>query len=104
MVVLDGETVATEPVLGLGHYWMQHQTTIEIHAPGATEAARRALCDALLREISAAVMADTNLGGAVDGAEAQAALIEDSAIEGGQTLRVAVLPVDLFFSAATPNS
>lgn len=104
VVLLDGETLEAEPVLGLGHYWMRHQAVVEIHAPGASDAARRALCDALLRDISAAVMADTLLGGAVDGAEALAAVIEDSAIEGGQTLRSAAVPVDLYFSAATPNS
>jgi hypothetical protein len=103
-VLLDGETLETEPVLGLAQYWIGHQALVEIHAPGSDEAARRALCDALLRGICAAIAANRMLGGAADGAEAQPATIEDTRIEGGQTLRAAALPVDLYFSAATPNS
>jgi hypothetical protein len=44
------------------------------------------------------------LGGAVDGAALLPASIEDGANEGAALIRSAALPVDLYFSAATPNS
>ena len=104
VVLLDGETLEAEPVLGIAQYWIRHQAMIEIHAPGSDEARRRALCDALLRDISAAITANRMLGGAADGAEAQPATIEDTHLEGAAPIRSAALPVDLYFSAATPNS
>ncbi len=104
VVLLDGETMEAEPVLGLAQYWIRHQALVEVHVPGSDEAARRALCDALLRDISAAITANRMLGGAADGAEAQPATIEDTHLEGAAPIRSAALPVDLYFSAATPNS
>lgn len=104
VVLLDGETLEAEPVLGIAQYWIRHQALIEIHAPGATEPARRLLMDALLQAIATALATNRTLGGAVDGAEAQPATAEDSATEGAAPIRSAALPVDLYFSATTPNS
>ena len=104
VVLLDGETLEAIPMLGLGQVWMEHQAMVEIHAPGATEPARRLLADALLQAIASAVTANPGLGGAVDGATVLPASIEDGATEGAVLIRSAALPITLIFTAAHPHA
>jgi len=104
VVLLDGETLDTIPMLGLGQVWMEHQAVVELHAPGATEPARRLLMDALLQAVAGAVTAHPSLGGAVDGAAVVPASIEDSVPEGAAPIRSAALPITLIFSAAHPHA
>lgn len=77
---------------------------VEIHAPGATEPARRLLADALLQTVAGAVTSDPRIGGAVDGATVQPAAVEDSTTEGAAPLRSAALPITLIFTAAHPHA
>lgn len=104
VVLFDGETVESLPILGLGQVWMEHQAMVEIHAPGTTEPARRLLMDGLLRAIADAIVGDPLLGGAVEGADVQPATIEDSTTEGAAAIRVAALPVTLIFTATHPHA
>jgi hypothetical protein len=79
---------------------IEHRAEIEVAVTGATPAARNALLDALLVDISAAILADRTLGGAVEWSQPGAPEFHDAEFEGAAAARAALVPVTLSFTVA----
>jgi hypothetical protein len=100
VMLRDGETVEETAILSPLAFAIEHRAEIEVAVTGATPAARIALLDALLVDISAAILADRTLGGAVEWAQPGAPEFEDVEFEGAAAARAALVPVTLSFTVA----
>jgi len=100
VVLRDGETVEETAILSPLAWAIEHRAEVEVTVSGATPAARNALLDALLVDITAAITADRSLGGAVEWAQPGAADFEDVEFEGAAAARAASVPVTLWFTVA----
>jgi hypothetical protein len=92
--------VEQTPILSPLAWAVEHRAEVEVIAPGATAAARAALLDDILTDISAAIVAHRTLSGAVEWAQPEAASFEDVEFEGAAAARAALVPVTLYFTAA----
>jgi len=101
VVLRDGETVEETPLLSPLAWAVEHRAEVEVIVAGATPAARAALLDALLADIAAAIAADRTLGGAVEWAQPSSPGFEDVEVEGAAAARGALVPVTLWFTAAS---
>ena len=82
-------------------YHWAHRVEIDAMVSHATTATRRANLDALLTAISAAILADQTLGGAVDYAALDSGpQILDDEITGAATERGAIITITLHYSTA----
>jgi hypothetical protein len=100
VVVRDGETVEETPILSPLAWQIEHRAEVEITVAGATPAARTALLDALLVDVSASITTNRTLGGAVEWAQPAGAAFEDVEFEGAAAARAASVPVTLWFTVA----
>ena len=99
LILRDGEPGDPEVTLSPLRYHYQHRAEIEAVVQGST---RDAAFDALCASIGAAIAADRTLGGLCDWVEAEAPRPVDLPIEGAASLKAAVIPVILHYSAADP--
>lgn len=99
LILRDGEPGDPDVTLSPLRYHYQHRAEIEAVVQGA---ARDAAFDALCASIGAALAADRTLGGLCDWVEAEAPRPVDLPIEGAASLKAAVIPVILHYSAADP--
>jgi hypothetical protein len=105
VVLRDGETALTEPIMSPLRWHMEHDAQVEVMVAGATAAARATALDTLLAALAAGIAASRTLGGAVEYAQPGPAELEDIEYEGAAPLRAARFSVTLQFSAAdTPLS
>lgn len=99
LILRDGEPGEPEVTLSPLRYHYQHRAEIEAVVQGA---ARDAAFDTLTASIGSALAADRALGGLCDWVEAEAPRPVDLPVDGGASLKAAVIPVILHFSTTDP--
>ena len=99
LILRDGEPGEPEITLSPLAYHYRHRAEIEAVVQGAS---RDAGFDALCASIGAALAADRTLGGLCDWVEAEAPRPIDLPVEGAASLKAAVIPVILYYTAADP--
>lgn len=97
LILRDGEPGEPEVTLSPLAYHYQHRAEIEVIMQTGVE--RDARFDQLIGDIGAALTADRTLGGRCDWVEAEAPEPVDLPIEGAASLKAAVVPVILSYSA-----
>jgi hypothetical protein len=117
LILRDGEPGDPEVTLSPLRYHYQHRAEIEAVVQGEARSAqimlggggpfpgphdRDAAFDTLTANIGAALAADRTLGGLCDWIEAEAPRPVDLPVEGAASLKAAVIPVVLHYSAADP--
>ena len=117
MILRDGEPGAPEVTLSPLRYHYQHRAEIEAVAQGEARSAqqmqgsggplqgtndRDAAFDTLTASIGTALALDRTLGGLCDWVEAEAPRPVDLPVEGAASLKAAVIPVVLHYSASDP--
>jgi hypothetical protein len=81
-------------------YHFQHRAELEMIVQSAKD--RDTLFDVLTAQVGAVIAADRTLGGLCDWVEPEAPDPVDLPIEGGSSLKAAVLPVILHYATADP--
>jgi len=99
LILRDGEPGEPEVTLSPLRYHYQHRAEIEAVVQGAD---RDAAFDTLAASIGAALAAERTLDGLCDWIEAEAPRPVDLPIEGGASLKAAVIPVVLHYTTADP--
>ena len=99
LILRDGDPGEPEVTLSPLTYHYRHRAEIEAVVQGAV---RDAAFDALTASVGAALAADRTLGGFCDWVEAEAPRPVDLPVEGAASLKAAVIPVVLHYSAAHP--
>lgn len=99
LILRDGEPGEPEVTLSPLRYHYQHGAEIEAVVQGTD---RDAAFDTLTASIGAAIVADRTLGGLCDWVEAEAPRPVDLPVEGGASLKAAVVPVILHYFTADP--
>lgn len=98
LILRDGDP--GEPAVTLSPLRYQHHA--EVEAAVQTGAGRDTAFDALAAGVGTALAADRTLGGLCDWVEAEAPRPVDLAIDGGATIKAAVIPVVLHYSSFDP--
>ena len=101
LILRDGEPGEPEVTLSPLSYHYQHRAEIEAVVQSAD---RDAAFDTLTAGIGAAIAADRTLGGLCDWVEPEAPEPVDLPVEGGASLKAAIIPVVLHYSTADPLS
>jgi hypothetical protein len=96
LILRDGEPGEPEVTLSPLRYHYQHRSEIEAVVQSAD---RDTAFDTLAASIGAAIASDRTLGGHCDWVEAEAPETVDLPIEGAVSLKAAVVPVVLSYSA-----
>jgi hypothetical protein len=91
-----------EPAVTLSPLRYHYQHRAEVEAVVQTGTGRDTAFDALASGIGAALAAERTLGGLCDWAEAEAPRPVDLAVDGGSTLKAAVIPIVLHYSTSDP--
>ena len=99
LILRAGEPGEPEATLSPLRYHYQHRAEIEAVVQGAD---RDAAFDTLAASIGAALAAERTLDGLCDWIEAEAPRPVDLPIEGGASLKAAVIPVVLHYTTADP--
>lgn len=100
MILRDGNPGEPGVTLSPLMYHYQHRAELEVIAQSTTQ--RDGLFDALTAQIGAVIAADRTLGGLCDWVEPEAPEPVDLPVEGGSSLKAAVLPVILHYATADP--
>ena len=100
MILRDGSPGEPGVTLSPLMYHYQHRAELEVIVQAA--ASRDSLFDALTAQVGAVISADRTLRGLCDWVEPEAPEPVDLPIEGGATLKAAVIPVVLHYSTADP--
>jgi len=100
MILRDGSPGEPGVTLSPLMYHYQHRAELEVIVQSA--ASRDSLFDALTAQVGAVIAADRTLRGLCDWVEPEAPEPVDLPIEGGATLKAAVIPVVLHYSTADP--
>jgi hypothetical protein len=99
LILRDGDPGEPAVTLSPLRYHYQHRAEIEAVVQGI---ARDASFAALATGVGAVLSADRTLGGLCDWVEAEAPRPVDLAVEGAASLKAAVIPIVLHYSAADP--
>lgn len=99
LILRDGEPGEPEVTLSPLCYHYQHRAEVEAVVQGAS---RDTGFDTLCTSIGAALAADRTLGGLCDWVEAEAPQPVDLPVDGAASLKAAVIPVTLHYSASDP--
>jgi len=102
IVVRDGDPGQPEITMSPVNYHYDHRAEVDILVQGGTEAQRDTRADTLRQAVSAAIVADRTLGGAVDWAEPQPAPPQLFGPDGGDPLKAATLTVVLSYATQDP--
>lgn len=100
MILRDGEPGEPGVTLSPLVYHYQHRAELEVIVQSGT--ARDALFDQLIGRIGAAIAADRTLGGLADWVEPEAPEPVDLPVEGGSSLKAAVVPMLLHYATTDP--
>lgn len=100
MILRDGEPREPGVTLSPLVYHYQHRAELEVIVQSGT--ARDALFDQLIGRIGAAIAADRTLGGLCDWVEPEAPEPVDLPVEGGSSLKAAVVPMLLHYATTDP--
>ena len=99
LILRDGESGEPDVTLSPLRYHYQHRAEIEAIVQGVD---RHAAFDTLTANIGTALAADRTMGGLCDWVEAEAPRPVDLPVEGGASLKAAVIPVVLHYTTADP--
>ena len=102
VILRDGDPGTPEVMLSPLSYYFEHKAEAELVVQGKTPAARAAAFDALVQNIGAVISANHTLGGLCDWVEASAPKPVDLPVEGGESLKAAVIPVVLHYTTDDP--
>jgi hypothetical protein len=100
LILRDGDP--GEPAVTLSPLRYHYQHHAEVEAVVQTGAGRDAAFDVLAAGVGTALAADRTLGGLCDWVEAEAPRPVDLTIDGGATIKAAVIPVVLHYSSFDP--
>jgi hypothetical protein len=100
LILRDGDPGEPAVTLSPLRYHYQHHAEVEVVVQ--TGAGRDTAFDALAAGVGTALAADRTLGGLCDWVEAEAPRPVDLAIDGGATIKAAVIPVVLHYSSFDP--
>ena len=100
MILRDGNPGEPGVTLSPLTYHFQHRAELEMIVQSATD--RDTIFDALTAQIGEVIAADRTLGGLCDWVEPEAPEPVDLPVEGGSSLKAAVLPVILHYATADP--
>lgn len=98
MILRDGSPGEPGVTLSPLIYHYQHRAELEVIVQSGTE--RDGLFDRLIGRIGAAIGADRTLGGRCDWVEAEAPEPVDLPVEGGASLKAAVVPIILHYATS----
>lgn len=99
LILRDGDPGAPEVTLSPLRYHFQHRVEIEAVVQGA---GRDGLYDGLISSLGTMLASDRTLGGLCDWVEAQAPEPLDLPVEGGASLKAAVVAVVLHYTTSDP--
>jgi hypothetical protein len=102
VVLRDGDPGTPEVTLSPLAYHYEHRAEIEVIVQGKTPAARAVAFDTLVQNIGTVIAANRTLGGLCDWVEAAAPKPVDMPVEGGETLKAAVIEITLIYTTANP--
>lgn len=100
VILRDGNPGEPAVTLSPLMYHYQHRVELEVIVQSATH--REGVFDALTAQIGAVIAADRTLGGLCDWVEPEAPEPVDLPVEGGSSLKAAVVPVVLHYATADP--
>ena len=100
MILRDGNPGEPGVTLSPLMYHYQHRAELEVIVQ--SKAQRDSLFDALTAQIGAVIAADRTLGGLCDWVEPEAPEPVDLPVEGGASLKAAIVPVLLHYATADP--
>jgi hypothetical protein len=100
MILRDGNPGEPGVTLSPLMYHYQHRTELEVIVQSAAH--RDGVFDALTAQIGAVISADRTLGGLCDWVEPEAPESVDLPVEGGSSLKAAVVLVVLHYATADP--
>ena len=98
MILRDGNPGEPSVTLSPLTYHFQHQAELEVIVQSTTD--RNALLDAIVGQIGAVIAVDRTLGGLCDWIEPEAPEPVDLPVEGGASLKAAIVVVVLHYTAA----
>ncbi|MBC05720.1 hypothetical protein [Thalassospira sp.] len=98
---LDGNRGEPEAILSPLRYEFQHRVELIVMVQENDQAVRDAKLDNILQDIVAVVRANPTLSGAVDYAYEAPPETDDEAIAGAETIKAALLPIILEYTAPT---
>ncbi len=99
LILRDGDPGEPAVTLSPLRYHYQHRAEIEAVVQGAD---RDAAFDTLAAGVGTALSADRTLGGLCDWVEAEAPRPVDLAVDGGASLKAAVIPVVVHYATGDP--
>ena len=102
VILWDGEPGEPDPILSPPSWSYNHRAEVQVQVQDKDQAARDAAMDAILQSIGDVIAADDSLGGAVDMATVGGPELIDEAVEGGATIKAALVPIDLEYVSPTP--
>lgn len=100
VILRDGNPGEPAVTLSPLMYHYQHRVELEVIVQSARH--REGVFDALTAQIGAVIAADRTLGGLCDWVEPEAPEPVDLPVEGGSSLKAAVVPVVLHYATADP--
>lgn len=100
MILRDGNPGEPGVTLSPLMYHYQHRAELEVIVQSMVQ--RDSLFDALTAQIGAVICTDRTLGGLCDWVEPEAPEPVDLPVEGGASLKAAVVPVVLHYATADP--
>ena len=100
MILRDGNPGEPGVTLSPLTYHFQHRAQLEVIVQSATD--RDTVFDALTAQIGAVIAADRTLGGLCDWVEPEAPEPVDLPVEGGTSLKAAVVPMLLHYATTDP--
>ena len=100
MILRDGNPGVPGVTLSPLMYHYQHRAELEVIVQSTAQ--RDSLFDALTAQIGAVIAADRSLGGLCDWVEPEAPEQVDLPVEGGASLKAAIVPVLLHYATADP--
>ena len=100
MILRDGNPGEPGVTLSPLMYHYQHRAELEVIVQSTAQ--RDSLFDALTAQIGAVIAADRSLGGLCDWVEPEAPEPVDLPVEGGASLKAAIVPVLLHYATTDP--
>lgn len=100
IILRDGDVAELDTLISPLTYVYERTVDLEILVQDAEDL--DAAADVIFREIGAVLVADRTLGGRVDWIEAAPPQIDDLPVEGGATIRAAIVPVRVTYGLTDP--
>lgn len=102
VIVRDGDPGQPETTMSPLRYHYQHRAAVDVLLAGEDGPDRDSRFDALRQSVSAAILPDRTLGGAVEWSEPEAAEAQAILPAGGEPIKAASLTVVLHYDTSDP--